>query len=96
MYAPRLPLIHANKDQLEQVFINILLNALQAMPQGGTITIRTQQKEKFVQISFEDTGYGISPKDIGEVFQPFFTTRPPGEGTGLGLSVSYGIIQSHG
>lgn len=84
------------KGQLQQVFINLSLNALDAMPGGGRLTIRAEPKRGGVIVRVRDTGSGI-PSDVGRrVFEPFFTTKDPGQGTGLGLAVSYGIVQKHG
>lgn len=91
-----LPGIHANPELLQQVFTNLILNACNAMPQGGTLTIATQasgQEEIFVR--FGDTGHGIPQEHLPMIFDPFFTTMPVGEGTGLGLSICYSIISQH-
>lgn len=94
-----LPLIMSDSNQLQQVFLNLLINAADAMEERGDIYIasRTIERDgnKFVEIEFSDTGPGI-PEDIQDkIFEPFFTTKPVGTGTGLGLSVSYGIIKKH-
>jgi signal transduction histidine kinase len=91
-----LPLIPCLPFQLKQVFMNLLVNAAQAIAQRGTITIRTEHACEHVRISIADTGRGIAPDHLKRIFEPFFTTKPIGVGTGLGLSVSYGIIQKHG
>ena len=101
-----LPFISADADQLQQVFLNLLLNSLQALPYGGRIKITAAiapdgneaatGKQPRLCIEFQDNGAGISPEHIGQVFDPFFTTKDIGEGTGLGLSVSYGIVKDHG
>ena len=85
-----------NPDQIEQVFLNLLLNALDAMPDGGDlrVTMRRQGAEVVVQV--EDTGRGIDPEVLDRVFDPFFTTKPLGKGTGLGLSICYGTVRDHG
>jgi len=90
-----IPKIRADKGKLKQVFINLILNAKQAMPNGGLLTISTKLKKDFIYIDFTDTGCGIGKENISKVLDPFFTTRPGGKGTGLGLSVSYGIITGH-
>lgn len=95
-YDPALPSIMADANQLQQVFINTMLNAYQAMPNGGTLHIITRMAGSELQIVFTDTGMGIPPENIQHIFDPFFTTKEVGEGTGLGLSVSYGIIKAHG
>jgi len=94
-YAPELPSVMADANQLEQVFVNILLNAGQAMPEGGTLTFRTCREDDLVRVDIEDTGNGIPEELLGKVFDPFFTTKEE-SGTGLGLSVSYGIVENHG
>jgi two-component system NtrC family sensor kinase len=82
--------------QLNQVFMNLLTNAQQAIPGQGEITVSTSQDEHWITVSVRDTGTGI-PEDIrGKIFDPFFTTKEPGVGTGLGLSLSYGIISRLG
>lgn len=95
-YDPTLPPIMADPNQLQQVFINIMLNAYQAMPNGGTLHIATRVEGSELQAIFTDTGTGIPPENVQHIFDPFFTTKEVGEGTGLGLSVSYGIIKAHG
>ncbi|UXI70463.1 ATP-binding protein [Tahibacter amnicola] len=82
--------------QLNQVFLNLLVNAAQAIPGHGTITIRTQDDGDMVRIQISDNGVGIAPEHRDRIFDPFFTTKPVGVGTGLGLSVSYGIVDRHG
>ena len=91
-------LIHADKNQLSQVFINLIMNAVAAMEKKGTLTFRTYRKKssKKVYIEVSDTGYGISEENLSKVFDPFFTTKETGKGTGLGLSTSYGIIKENG
>lgn len=90
-----MPDITVDPDQIQQVFTNVILNAAEAMPEGGTlsITARMAQEDKFVEIKFSDTGCGIIEVNMDKLFDPFFTTKE--KGTGLGLSVSYGIIKSH-
>jgi two-component system NtrC family sensor kinase len=90
------PMVYGDKNQLEQVLLNLSLNACEAMPNGGELTISTLAREGKVLVKVHDNGCGISDEHIGQIFEPFFTTKPPGEGTGLGLSVSYGIVQQHG
>jgi signal transduction histidine kinase len=82
--------------RIKQVFLNIINNAVYAMKDGGSLTIRTGLDGGTVDIAFEDTGPGIPLEVIGRIFDPFFTTKPEVSGTGLGLSVSLGIVQSHG
>jgi two-component system NtrC family sensor kinase len=75
--------------------INLIQNAIQAMPQGGTLRVSLSQADQAVALAVQDTGVGISSETLRRIFDPFFTTKPAGEGTGLGLSVSYGIIARH-
>jgi len=90
-----LPEITADFDQLQQVCTNLIMNAIQAMPGGGTLTIRTSAADGQVKIEVQDTGCGISPENIRKLFTPFFTTKREVKGVGLGLAVTYGIIQRH-
>jgi two-component system NtrC family sensor kinase len=95
--APDLPQIEADPAQLPNVFANLIDNAADAMPDGGTLTIeaaRSQDRQSVV-VHVTDTGHGIPPENIKEVFSPFFTTKPLGQGTGLGLSIAYGIVKVH-
>jgi len=96
--APLLPTVRGNRGQLEQVFMNIMVNAADAMPEGGVLSITTCPSEEgnAVSIDFEDTGAGIPREILTRIFDPFFTTKESGKGTGLGLSTSYGIIDAHG
>jgi len=91
-----LGLIQGDPSQLQQVIVNLAVNAIQAMPAGGTLTIKTLLEPNSQCMIVEDTGSGIAPGDIKNVFLPFFTTKEVGEGTGLGLSVVHGIVTSHG
>ena len=90
-----IPEVECLPSQINQVFMNLLVNAAHAIDQHGTITIRTGQKDEHVWVEISDTGKGIAPENLPKIFDPFFTTKPVGEGTGLGLSLSYGIIQKH-
>jgi signal transduction histidine kinase len=101
------PRVRADSDQLQQVFLNLTMNALDAMPSGGTLTVRLHASlhanperggaaRECVIVAFEDTGTGIRDDAMRHVFDPFFTTKETGRGTGLGLAVSYGIIEEHG
>ena len=90
-----LPMVQGHPGQLKQVFINLLVNAAQAIPEKGIIYIRTAREKDRVTIEIEDTGTGIAEADMPKLFTPFFTTKPLGQGTGLGLPISYGIIQNH-
>jgi len=87
--------IWADAHQLQQVFTNIILNAIQAMPEGGRLTVSVAAKSGEMAVSFRDTGIGIPEENLGRIFDPFFTTKEIGEGTGLGLSVSFFIIKQH-
>jgi two-component system NtrC family sensor kinase len=92
-----LPRIRGNPHDLQQVFLNLFLNAIQAMPEGGELGVRARlDGEGFVRVDVTDTGVGIQAEHLDEIFDPFFTTKQLGEGTGLGLSVSHGIIEKHG
>ncbi|MCP5153009.1 MAG: HAMP domain-containing protein [Ectothiorhodospiraceae bacterium] len=91
-----LPLVECIQSQLNQVFMNMLVNAAQAMEVPGTITVRTSAHAEEVCVEIEDDGPGISPEVQRRIFDPFFTTKPVGKGTGLGLSVSFGIVARHG
>jgi len=91
-----LPPTIAVRGQLQQVFLNLALNALDAMPDGGTLTIRARHRRGTIAVVMEDSGSGIPPQIGRRIMEPFFTTKEPGKGTGLGLSVSYGIVQKHG
>jgi PAS domain S-box-containing protein len=90
-----IPPIHAQGERLQQVFINIILNALDAMPQGGTLGIRLTEGEGQAIVRISDTGTGIKPEHLTHIFDPFFTTKGIGKGTGLGLSISYAIVKEH-
>lgn len=90
-----LPKIMVDVGQIQQVFINILLNAIEAMPQGGTLTVSSEVQDQMVAVRFTDTGVGIPKENLSKILDPFFTTKEQGKGTGLGLSVSYGIIERH-
>jgi signal transduction histidine kinase len=95
-----LPPILCHSGKINQVFLNVLLNAVQASQQGGAIEVRTRRDDAAsgggVVIEVQDAGCGIKPEHLPHIFDPFFTTKPVGQGTGLGLSVSYGIIRDHG
>lgn len=96
--APQLPRVRGDAGQLQQVFMNLITNAVKAMPHGGklTITTRLNPDGKKVEILITDTGEGIKREHLSKIFDPFFTTRKVGEGTGLGLSVSYAIVSKYG
>ena len=90
-----LPLVSANPQQLNQVFVNILVNAAQAIDQTGEIRIATRHLDDQVEIRISDTGCGIAEEHLGRIFDPFFTTKEVGQGTGLGMNIVYNIIQKH-
>ncbi len=95
-YAGDLPLAPGNAPKLQQVLMNLILNARDAMPRGGRLEISTEADDDSVVISIRDTGVGIEPEHLAKIYDPFFTTKQIGKGTGLGLAVSYGIIRDHG
>ncbi len=92
-----LPKLQLDPNQMLEVFVNIMINAIDAMPHGGELNLATSltQDGKAVEIRASDTGFGISRENLARIFDPFFTTKEPGKGTGLGLSVTYGIIDRH-
>lgn len=92
-YAVALPKANIDSDRIKQVFVNLILNAIQAMPDGGSLTIRTFAKKDYVIVQFTDTGKGIMAKDLPRIFDPFYTTKD--DGAGLGLSISHQIIRMH-
>jgi signal transduction histidine kinase len=97
---PDLPKVQGNPRDLQQVFLNLFLNAIQAMPNGGVLTVRGQAtggstNDRALEVEVSDTGVGIPEENLGSVFDPFFTTKEVGAGTGLGLAVSYGIVEKH-
>jgi len=91
-----LPPVRCHAGQLNQAFLNLLMNACDAIGETGRIAVRTRAENGHVRLEFEDSGPGI-PRDVRDrVFEPFFTTKPVGKGTGLGLSLTHGIIERHG
>ncbi len=105
-----LPMVEANEVQLQQVFVNLMMNAIHAMPDGGRLTVKADIASRgdyanvklpphhgtsLVRIRVRDTGTGIAPEDLGRIFDPFFTTKPVGQGSGLGLSVSMGLVRRY-
>jgi two-component system NtrC family sensor kinase len=97
--AEDLPQVQANGEQLIQLFMALMLNALDAMEEGGTLTVTARAgtvHEDEVEVEIEDSGMGIPRSELSKIFEPFYTTKPPGRGTGLGLSVCYGIVAEHG
>ena len=95
--SPNLPQVFMDPSQVQQVFMNMILNAADAMPDGGQLTLTTRHVpvEQAVEVEFTDTGHGIKEEDLDRIFSPFFTTKEVGHGTGLGLAISYGIIKEH-
>jgi two-component system NtrC family sensor kinase len=92
-----LPPIHGEKKSLQQVFLNLFINAIQAMLDGGTLRISAHPSDnQWIVIDVSDTGIGIDPEHLSQIFDPFYTTKQVGKGTGLGLSVTYGIVEKHG
>jgi PAS domain S-box-containing protein len=94
-YTQNLPAVLGSTTRLQQVFLNLFLNARDAMPGGGMLEVRTAAYNGSIEVEVTDTGSGISPEHLHRIFDPFFTTKSTGKGTGLGLSVSYGIIKEH-
>jgi signal transduction histidine kinase len=98
-FAEALPSVHADQQQLRQVFLNLLTNASDAMPEGGTLTVRARKHREngsaAVIVEFSDTGIGIQPEDMRKLWEPFFTTKPEGKGTGLGLPICRRTIEEH-
>lgn len=109
-YSPNVPLVHADSGMIEQVLLNLAINSRDAMPSGGQLTVRVSNREilpqsaaahpegcpgKFVCVSVQDTGTGIQPDVLPHIFEPFFSTKPVGKGTGLGLATVYGIVKQH-
>ncbi|MGH9427513.1 MAG: sensor histidine kinase, partial [Terriglobia bacterium] len=96
---PACPPVVGNSSELRQVFLAMCINAMDAMNESGTLTIRTSAEmhncQSCVRVQFQDTGEGIPPGNLTKIYDPFFTTKPVGKGTGLGLSICYGIVRSH-
>ena len=95
-YYVELPAVHCVPQELKQVFLNLIVNAGQAIGDGGTIRIATEARGGFATVKVEDDGCGIAPENLDRIFDPFFTTKRVGEGTGLGLGIAYHIVRSHG
>ena len=91
-----IPQVECHSSQLNQVFMNLMVNAAHAIQEKGVLTIRTGQADEQVWVEIEDNGQGIAAENLKRIFDPFFTTKPVGQGTGLGLSLSYSIVQEHG
>jgi len=92
---PKLPQVLGDSNKLQQVFLNLVLNSRDAMPDGGSVTLRTRLDGERVVVEVADTGVGIPPEALPKIYDPFFTTKRVGQGTGLGLALSYGIVQEH-
>jgi signal transduction histidine kinase len=90
------PQLRCNAQKMEQVFLNLLMNAAQAIPEKGTIGIKTYEKDRHVYVDISDSGIGIPDANLKRIFDPFFTTKPAGKGTGLGLSISYELVKKQG
>jgi signal transduction histidine kinase len=93
---PDLPAVHGNAGKLQQVFLNLFLNARDAMSGGGKLEVRSYGDPAGARVEVSDSGHGIAPEHLHRIYDPFFTTKGAKKGTGLGLSVTYGIIQEHG
>jgi signal transduction histidine kinase len=93
--AEDLPMIRGNTGKLQQVFLNLFINARDAMLGGGTLAVRSWPESGFAHVEVSDTGQGILPEHLARIYDPFFTTKGPKKGTGLGLSITYGIVQEH-
>ncbi|MCS6951609.1 MAG: ATP-binding protein [Bryobacteraceae bacterium] len=91
-----LPLLRGDAGKLQQVFLNLFLNARDAMEEGGVLGVRARPSERGVEVEVSDTGRGIPPEHLHRIYDPFFTTKPSRKGTGLGLAVTYGIVREHG
>jgi signal transduction histidine kinase len=89
------PELYCLPSQINQVFLNLLINAAHAIEDKGTIIVRTGYDDRIVWVEIEDNGCGIAQEHLDHIFEPFFTTKPVGKGTGLGLSIVYGIVQGH-
>ena len=93
--APQLPDIPCDAAQIKQVLVNLIRNAMQSMSRGGELSVESGATSEAVWVSISDSGVGIPEEKLNRIFQPFFTTKPTGQGTGLGLSLSYDIVKSH-
>ena len=94
-YMDNLPLIMANRNQIQQIIVNLCNNSIDAMPGGGEISVSTKLNENWIEFSISDTGIGIDEETMKHIYEPFFTTKEVGKGTGLGLSLCYEIIKKH-
>jgi len=94
--APGMPEMWGKESGVRAICMNLMLNAVQAMPKGGTLAVRTRRAGASLRLEIEDTGPGISDSHLDRIWDPFFTTKPPGQGTGLGLSITQRIVTRHG
>jgi signal transduction histidine kinase len=94
--APGLPAVGADRAQLEQALLNLVSNAVDAMPGGGRIVLAARAHASGVALVVADTGNGIAPGELAKVFDPLYTTKPPGKGTGLGLPILREVVEAHG
>ena len=93
--SPAVPPVYGNSGRLQQVFMNLIMNARDAMPRGGELTLATECENSTIHVEVSDSGVGIPPEHLSKIFDPFFTTKTKSRGTGLGLAVTYGIIREH-
>jgi signal transduction histidine kinase len=89
------PPVYGNAGKLQQVFMNLIMNARDAMPRGGELTLASEAENSSIHVEVSDNGTGIPPDHLSKIFDPFFTTKAKSRGTGLGLAVTYGIIREH-
>jgi signal transduction histidine kinase len=96
-FAPDVPMVQVDRQQFRQLLLNLFTNASDAMPEGGTLTlqVRTDPPGQRLEVAISDTGMGIAAEDLPRVMEPFFTTKPEGRGTGLGLPICRRIVQEH-
>jgi signal transduction histidine kinase len=90
-------MVHGNKNQLQQCLLNLIFNAMEAMPEGGELKVVSDldSVKNKVRVEIHDTGFGIDKTELDHIFDPFFTTKKEGRGTGLGLSIAYGVVKKH-
>jgi signal transduction histidine kinase len=93
--SPAVPPVYGNQGKLQQVFMNLIMNARDAMPRGGKLSLASESENGTVRVEVADSGVGIPPDDLTKIFDPFFTTKATSRGTGLGLAVTYGIVREH-
>lgn len=95
-FEARLPATLGDNGELQEAFLNLLTNAMDAMPNGGLLRLETRSNDGTIRVTIADTGIGIAEADLEKIFEPFFSTKEPGKGTGLGLSICRNIIRAHG